>query len=402
MRRRRHPHLPRVAAAAGVLLALGALAVLGRFRPPLPHIASLTGPLTSAAVQDGVLCLVWLLSVYLALALLARAARVAIQGPAWQREAILPGVIPAPPPPRPPTPLSERFQPPFKLTLTPRPDTATPSAAQMAAVAAETDAPAATLPAPQPPQPQPPAEPTLSVSVLGPLRIDGTKRPPKRVPTRELIAYLALHPHGASRDELTEALWPAQDSKKTRPRLWESATDARAALGDAWIVEGERYRLAAARCESTSTSSTRCTPAATPTATPSRRRSGARTLARRTARRLRLRLGGRAHPPSASHTDRTPRASRARAPGMRRRARRATACRASDRARPVSRGILAPRPPSRPRTRTAGVDHPPLRRPHQSARPGAWAATHARDTGHVSGATRTKLVSVIPLTRFLC
>jgi DNA-binding SARP family transcriptional activator len=75
------------------------------------------------------------------------------------------------------------------------------------------------------------------------LRIDGTTRPPKRVRTRELIAYLALHPHGASRDELTEALWPAGDPKRTRPRLWESATDARAALGDVWLAEGERYRL---------------------------------------------------------------------------------------------------------------------------------------------------------------
>lgn len=243
MRRRRHPHLPRLAAAIGVLLALGALAALWRYRPPLPHISSFNGPLTSAAVHDGLLCLAWLLSVYVALVLLARAARVAIQGPAWQREAILPGVIPAPPPPRPPTPLSERFQPPFKLTLTPRPDTALPSTAALPAALAKADAPAATLPAPQPQQQEPSTESALSISVLGPLRIDGTKRPPKRIPTRELIAYLALHPHGASRDELTEALWPAQDPKKTRPRLWESASDARAALGDAWIVEGERYRL---------------------------------------------------------------------------------------------------------------------------------------------------------------
>jgi two-component SAPR family response regulator len=63
------------------------------------------------------------------------------------------------------------------------------------------------------------------------------------VPTRELIAYLTLHPKGASRDELIEALWPTQDPKKSRPRLWESASDAHAALGDAWVVEGERYRL---------------------------------------------------------------------------------------------------------------------------------------------------------------
>jgi two-component SAPR family response regulator len=75
------------------------------------------------------------------------------------------------------------------------------------------------------------------------LRIDGTSQPPKRVPTRELIAYLALHPHGGSRDELIEALWPAQDPTKTRRRFWDLATDARAALADALIHEGERYRL---------------------------------------------------------------------------------------------------------------------------------------------------------------
>lgn len=48
---------------------------------------------------------------------------------------------------------------------------------------------------------------------------------------------------GARRDELTEAIWPAGDLRKTRPRPWESATDARAALGDAWIAEGQRHRL---------------------------------------------------------------------------------------------------------------------------------------------------------------
>jgi DNA-binding SARP family transcriptional activator len=236
--RRRHPLLARIAATAGVLLALAALVALGLFRPPLPHVASITGPLTTTAIRDGALCVAWLLTVYIVLVLLVRAARVLIRGPAWQREAILPGVIPSPPPPRPPTPLSGRFQPPFALTLAPRPDPDAPAAPQATATA-EVDAPVATLTRPQ----QPPAEPALSISVLGPLRIDGTSRPPKRVPTRELIAYLALHPKGASRDELTEALWPAQDPKKTRPRLWESATDARAALGDAWLVEGERYRL---------------------------------------------------------------------------------------------------------------------------------------------------------------
>lgn len=57
------------------------------------------------------------------------------------------------------------------------------------------------------------------------------------------MAYLALHPKGASRDELVEAIWPAQDPERTRPRFWQSVTEARKAIGDAWLHEGERYQL---------------------------------------------------------------------------------------------------------------------------------------------------------------
>jgi DNA-binding SARP family transcriptional activator len=238
---RRHPLLAKLGAAVGVLFTLAALAALGSHRPPLPHVASLDASLTSTTLRDGALCAAWLLAVYVVLVVLLRAIRVVIRGPAWQREAVLPGVIPTAPPPRPPTPLSERFQPPFALTLVPRPEPDAPIA--QAPTAPQVDAPAAPPATSQQQESQPSKEPALSVSVLGPLRIDGTDRPPKRVPTRELIAYLALHPKGASRDELIEALWPTQDPKKSRPRLWESASDARAALGDAWVVEGERYRL---------------------------------------------------------------------------------------------------------------------------------------------------------------
>jgi hypothetical protein len=59
--------------------------------------------------------------------------------------------------------------------------------------------------------------PALSISVLGPFRVSRAKRALKRAATRELIAYLALQPKGASRDELIEALWPAQDPERTRP-----------------------------------------------------------------------------------------------------------------------------------------------------------------------------------------
>lgn len=181
-------------------------------------------------LRDGALCIAWLLAVCIALVGLIRFVRALIRGPAWQREAILPGVVPSPPLAPPPRPLSERFQPRTLVSQT-APDA---SLRETTTITAPTTAPAAT------PTHE---EPAVSISVLGPLRIDGTNRPPKRVKTRELIAYLALHPHGASRDELTDAIWPDQDPKKTRARLWESASDAKAALGDAWIVEGDRYRL---------------------------------------------------------------------------------------------------------------------------------------------------------------
>jgi two-component SAPR family response regulator len=79
--------------------------------------------------------------------------------------------------------------------------------------------------------------------VLGPLEIDGLSRRIKRAATYQLLSYLALHPKGAGRDELVEAIWPAQDPARTRPRFWQSVSEARKALGDAWLHEGERYQL---------------------------------------------------------------------------------------------------------------------------------------------------------------
>jgi two-component SAPR family response regulator len=84
---------------------------------------------------------------------------------------------------------------------------------------------------------------SVSIAVLGPLAIGGVARRIKRAATYELIAYLALHENGASRDELIEAIWPGQDPKRTRPRFWQSVTEARKALGDAWVHNGERYQL---------------------------------------------------------------------------------------------------------------------------------------------------------------
>ena len=67
---------------------------------------------------------------------------------------------------------------------------------------------------------------------------------PRRSSTRELIAYLALHPKGATPDQLVEALWPDHDPKRSRPRLWQSTTEARRVLDEAFARDDDgRYRL---------------------------------------------------------------------------------------------------------------------------------------------------------------
>jgi DNA-binding SARP family transcriptional activator len=83
------------------------------------------------------------------------------------------------------------------------------------------------------------------VSVLGPLQITGGKRRRRRIraSAQELIAYLAFHSEGASRDQLLEALWPGEDPKLSEQRLWQSTSDVRRVLGDVIHRERDRYRL---------------------------------------------------------------------------------------------------------------------------------------------------------------
>lgn len=238
---RRHPLILRIVAASGAVLAVAALMLLWQFRPGLPHISSPGAPFTSEVAEQGLVLVIWLLAIYIAFSVFVHAAHAVIHPP--RRTTILPGVIPTSPPlPRPRAAAPRTARPKFALTLAASPE---PSSADTpAAPTAPAPAPAATATLAAVEQ-----QPALSISLLGPLRIDGADQPPKRVPTRELIVYLALHPHGASRDELIEALWPAQDPKKTLRRLWDLATDARAALGDALIHEGERYRLDRAKVQ---------------------------------------------------------------------------------------------------------------------------------------------------------
>jgi two-component SAPR family response regulator len=85
----------------------------------------------------------------------------------------------------------------------------------------------------------------LTISILGPLRIEGATRRRSRVraSAKELIAYLALHPQGATRDELLEALWPGDDPRRSEQRFWQAGSDARKLLGDALQRDHDRYLL---------------------------------------------------------------------------------------------------------------------------------------------------------------
>ena len=65
--------------------------------------------------------------------------------------------------------------------------------------------------------------------VLGPLAIDGLGGPVTRARTEELIAYLALHPRGASTSQWTEAIWP--ERVMSQATIHSTASAARRALG---------------------------------------------------------------------------------------------------------------------------------------------------------------------------
>lgn len=229
-----------------IALAVIAAAVLVDQRPPLPELpASLEAPVTTTFVQRLLLTAAWATLLILLALVAARAART-IRRPAHR---------PAPAPRRRPRPTAPRRPPAgaMPLHVAPPPDPTTPNIGSLSlkldldipatATAAggrsapETD-PGAELAAAEP-IPQSP----IRIRLLGPFEIEGAPMP-RRASTRELIAYLALHPNGATRDQLLEALWPNSDPKRSRSRLWQSTAEARRILGDTFLREDDgRYRL---------------------------------------------------------------------------------------------------------------------------------------------------------------
>jgi DNA-binding SARP family transcriptional activator len=92
----------------------------------------------------------------------------------------------------------------------------------------------------------PPPPEAVQIAVLGPLAITGGRKQRRKLrgATRELLAYLALHPNGAQRDQIIDALWPDQTPEQGRNRLWRAAADARNHLGETVISrDNDRYQL---------------------------------------------------------------------------------------------------------------------------------------------------------------
>ena len=207
---------------AGVVIVI----VLVLQPPALPHFGpSLVTPLTTSTLSQLALLLAWIVLLVLALALLQQALVPdrALVPPAWATRA------PRRPTPRPSPFLREKVVAPrlllqgeAALATAPPKTTEAPGRGATGEVRAR--------------------EPIVGIALLGPVKIDGVRRP-RRATTVELLAYLALHPDGAGRDELLEAIWPGEDPQRTRPRLWQAVSEARRLLGDAFERDGERYRL---------------------------------------------------------------------------------------------------------------------------------------------------------------
>jgi DNA-binding SARP family transcriptional activator len=72
-----------------------------------------------------------------------------------------------------------------------------------------------------------------SVSLLGPIHVFLAGKIEEggwRRKSLELLAYLVLHPGGASRDQILETLWPGADPKVSQCYLWQSVTQLRSRI----------------------------------------------------------------------------------------------------------------------------------------------------------------------------
>jgi DNA-binding SARP family transcriptional activator len=220
-------------------VSLAALALLWTFRPEGPELPnSLSSPVTTAMLQQLAIVASWLLAAVVILVLLVlshggiRARRRFDSEVAWltttgrvsrpQSLGATPGIT-RPLPTEPPL-----------LVIAPPDLSPTHRGEELVATSS------------RPTSPRDAAfDEDPVISLLGPLTIHGGKRSRRGLRARalELIAFLALRREGAQRDEILEALWPGEDPKRSRHRLYQAVRDARRLLGDAVASERDRYWL---------------------------------------------------------------------------------------------------------------------------------------------------------------
>lgn len=235
--------LLRLRSLVAAVVSLAVLAVLWRFRPEWPTLpSSLTSPVTTTLIEQLVLVAAWLLAALVALLLLVQSLG-AIRA-SRRRTVHRPDLL-------------ARMREPSRLLMPAsthgllRPLLIEPPLFVVAPRELPTRPVEQGVGSSSTPANRAVAEsdPRPFVSLLGPLTIDGGKRSRRGLRARalELIAFLALRREGAQRDEILEALWPGEDPKRSRHRLYQAVGDARRLLGDAVASERDRYWLDRAR-----------------------------------------------------------------------------------------------------------------------------------------------------------
>lgn len=106
-------------------------------------------------------------------------------------------------------------------------------------------APTASKDVPQPEPRRSAAQQPLELLLLGPLELRTNEGTPLHLhgALRQLLVYLALHPHGAARAALHETLWPNLEPQRRQQRLWQATSDCRRTLGPLITRRGNRYQL---------------------------------------------------------------------------------------------------------------------------------------------------------------
>jgi DNA-binding SARP family transcriptional activator len=214
-----------------VAASLAAFAALWRYRPEWPDLpGSLSAPVTTTLLQQLIVIAAWLLAALLVLLLLARSFSRARAR--WIPDATGVGFAASRGYTR-----ARRIRPTAVL--------AAGVQARLVVVSPEEAGPKPPGNEVAPITPDTKAADRPLISLLGPLSIHGAKQSRRGLRARalELIAFLALRREGAQRDEILEALWPGEDPKRSRQRLYQAVRDARRLLGDAVASERDRYWL---------------------------------------------------------------------------------------------------------------------------------------------------------------